>query len=94
MNRKLGPLLVIVIFLSMQAFSLLHATEYGFEKHEHNGKVCDICLGVDHTKLLNSDSTKLITLNLLTFEIILSKEILPFSGKSKPFNPRAPPLFS
>lgn len=78
----------------MQAFLLLHATKYGFEKHEHNGQVCDICLSSDHNKLLNNNSTKLITPNLLTFKIILPKEILPSSGKARLFNPRDPPFFS
>lgn len=92
--KKFSSLLIIAIFLSMQAFSLLHATEYDFEKHEHNGQVCNICLSADHNKLLNSDPTKLITPNLLTFKITIPKEILLFSGKVKFFNPRAPPFFS
>tara|TARA_B110000261_G_C12866525_1_gene270586 strand:+ start:99 stop:386 length:288 start_codon:yes stop_codon:yes gene_type:complete len=92
--KKFSSLLIITIFLSMQVFLLLHTTEYGFEKHGHNGQVCDIYLNADHNTLLNNDPTKLTTLNLLTFKTSLPKEILLFSGKVKLFNPRAPPFFS
>ena len=78
----------------MQDFSLLHVTKYGFEKHEHNGQVCDIYLSGDHNKLLNSNPAKLITTNLLTFKITLPQETLLFSGKVQIFEARAPPFFS
>jgi hypothetical protein len=78
----------------MQAFSLLHATQYGFEKHEHSGQTCDICLSADQNKLLSSNSTKLITPNLLTLKVTLPKYFLPFSGKNQLFEARAPPFFS
>jgi hypothetical protein len=94
MNKNFSSLFIITVFLSMQALSLLHATEYGFEKHEHNGKICDIFLSADHNKLLGSVSAKLIAPNLLTFKITLLKKELSFLYKSHSFDSRAPPLFS
>ncbi|MBT4921710.1 MAG: hypothetical protein HON23_01700 [Rickettsiales bacterium] len=93
MNRKFNLLFIITIFLSMQAFSLVHASKYGFEEHEHNGKACDICLSADNNKLLNNNLSELITPNLLTSKVTLPKEILPFDGKDSLYNPRAPPFF-
>jgi hypothetical protein len=78
----------------MQAFSLLHVSKYGFEKHEHSGKSCNIYLGADHNKLVNGNPTKLITPSLLTFKIVLPEKTLSFSYKAQSFNPRAPPFLS
>ena len=94
MNRKLSSFLIISIFLSVQAFALLHASQYGFEKHEHNGNDCDICLSVDHNKLLSTSPAKLVTPNSLTFKITLAKETLSFFAKIQLFEARAPPFFS
>jgi hypothetical protein len=94
MNKKFSSLLIIAVFLSVQAFSLLHVSKYGFEKHEHNGKNCDICLSADHNKLLSNNTTNLIAPNLLPFKVTLPKATLPFSGKVQNFQARAPPLFS
>jgi hypothetical protein len=94
MNKKFSSLLVIIILLSVQALSLLHVTKYSFEKHEHGGKKCEICLSVDHNKLVNGNPAKLAIPSLLTFKIGLPKKKLSFSYKTQSFNPRAPPLFS
>jgi hypothetical protein len=71
-----------------------HASEHGFEKHSHDGKVCDIFLGADHNKLLNSNPVKLVIPTLLTFEITLPKQTLPVLGKNQNFEARAPPFYS
>ncbi len=96
MNKKLSLLssLIIAIFLSMQAFSLLHVSAYSFEKHEHDNKNCDICLSADQSKLLGHTPNKLTTPNLLNFKITNLKKTLPFSGKAQIFEARAPPFFS
>jgi hypothetical protein len=94
MNKKLSSFLIIAIFLSAQAFSLLHVSKYSLEKHDHSGKNCELCLSADHNKLTNNNPTKLITPNLLTFKITLPEKVLSSSGEARFFNPRAPPFFS
>ncbi len=41
MNRKLG-LLIAVLLIAVQTFTVWHMAEHAFCKHSHNGKPCEI----------------------------------------------------
>ena len=47
MSKALSLLLTIV-FLGTQMFSLAHAAEYGSWEHEHEGSACEICLNAKY----------------------------------------------
>lgn len=94
MNRKLG-LFLIISFLGMQVLTNLHMAEYGFEKHEHNGHVCQIYLHCEHTKYSTPGAAiTLQTPEYFTFAITLPEFILVRSESYGVASPRAPPLFS
>jgi hypothetical protein len=92
MKRKFA-LFTVISFLSVQMLSLLHMAEYEFEKHEHDGKMCDIYL---HGKQANSAVIPSIaSLQELTFvEVRLQSFISVRLSKSvlKGAPPRAPPV--
>ncbi len=95
MNKKLS-LLVIITFLSVQMFSLLHMAEHGFEKHKHNGHACDIYFACKNQK--SSDippainipaNIAFVILTLAVFSQAIRLQRRNYSGE-----PRAPPAFS
>lgn len=53
MHKKLS-LLLASIFLTVQIFSLQHMAEYGFEKHQHQGKTCEAYLFCEQGKIAGS----------------------------------------
>ena len=94
MNRKLG-LFLIVSFLGMQMLSCLHMVEHGFEKHEHNGHICQIYLHCEHAKYSTPGAAiTLQTPEYFTFAITFPEFIFVSSESYGLAFPRAPPLFS
>lgn len=94
MDKKL-VLFLIFSFLGMQVLTNLHMAEYGFEKHEHNGHVCQIYLHCEHTKYSTPGAAiTLQTPEYFTFAIILPEFIFVSSESYGVASPRAPPLFS
>jgi hypothetical protein len=94
MNRKLS-LFLIVSFLSVQMFSTLHMAGHGFEKHEHNGQVCNVYLHCEHSKLGAPPAAAVLPMpEHFTFTVLLPK--LPLIGlvSYDTSLARAPPLFS
>ncbi len=47
MTRKLSFILIFSL-LAVQLLSPVHMARHGFDKHEHNGKLCDIYLHSKH----------------------------------------------
>lgn len=94
MKRKLS-LFLIVSFLGMQVLSFLHMAEYGFDEHEHNGRVCDVYLQCEHTKYgtpsvaIAVQTPEYFTFTLTSTDILFVR--VQSYGKA---SPRAPPLFS
>ena len=94
MNRRLGAFL-IVSFLCMQMLSFLHMAEFGFEKHEHSGHVCQIYLHCEHTKYRpHNASIVLQAPKYVLFTITLSELLFLRSQSYGAASPRSPPLFS
>ena len=82
------------MFLSVQMLSLLHVAKYKFEKHEHNGKICDVYLygkqgnSADIPSSISIQERTIIEVRLQSFiSVRLSKSV--FKGAA----PRAPPAF-
>ncbi|MFT6076990.1 MAG: hypothetical protein ACJA02_000448 [Myxococcota bacterium] len=94
MNKRFRSLFIIIALLFVQTLTMSHASQHGFEKHSHDGKICDIFLSADHNKLLNSNPVKLVNPTLLTFQIAPIKQALPVLGKGQNFEARAPPFYS
>lgn len=91
--RRNFALFIIVAFLSVQTYSLLHMASYKFEKHEHDGKICSIYLygsqanSADIPSPITVQELTLIEVRLQSFiSVRLSKSV--FKGAA----PRAPPV--
>lgn len=93
MNKGFRSLAVTLLFLSLQAFSLLHISEYGLD-HSHKGKACDICLNSDNKQLLGVNNVDFKAPDLFAFNISSSHKSLILLDKFQNFKSRAPPTFS
>jgi hypothetical protein len=94
MNRKLG-LFIVFSFFAMQVLSTLHMAEYGVEKHEHNGHICQIYLHCEHTKYSTPGAAiALYSPEYVSFTIVLPELLFVRSESYGVASPRAPPLFS
>jgi len=94
MNRKLS-LFLIVSLLSVQMFSFAHMAEHNFEKHEHNGQICDLYLFSEHTKYSGADNVTALTVPVHeSFNIsIFDQPYLALQQRGQ-VHPRAPPVLS
>ncbi|MDA0782272.1 MAG: hypothetical protein PQ612_07925 [Rickettsiales bacterium] len=93
MSKKLG-LFIIVSLVSVQILSFLHMANYGLEKHEHDGRVCDIYLHCENTK--HSTPSVAVVPNLTeysTFSLALPELTLVGLQSYSLASPRAPPFF-
>jgi hypothetical protein len=77
----------------MQALAITHVSKYSFDKHDHDSKNCDICLGANYNKLSNNNAVKLAIPRLSFFKINSLKKTSLLSGEVKIFQARDPPLF-
>ncbi len=94
MNRKLG-LFLVFSFLAMQLLSSLHIAEFGFEKHEHNGHLCQIYLHGEHAKYSKPSATfALQAPDYISFIIAHPGQPFVRSQRHGIASPRAPPAFS
>ena len=90
--KKCGYLLV-AIYLVMQIFSVLHMAEYGFVKHQHDGKVCSIYLYCEQAQ--NEGNTKPITFHFFGFvvDVLLVLSLVVYQKRNYlPLLARAPPV--
>ena len=95
MKHKKISLFIIVGFLSVQMLTYLHTAQYGFEKHDHHGYVCQIYLQSEHTKYNTSGAALLLQVaTYLSFAIILFQFVFVSSTNYRGASPRAPPVFS
>jgi len=95
MNRKLS-LLLIAILLSAQTLSLVHMADHGFEKHKHNGHVCEIYFSCSKNSAFDIPpaisfhvNLAFVILTLVIFSSAIRTEYRRYSSE-----PRAPPLYS
>jgi hypothetical protein len=92
MSKKL-TLGLLLLFLCVQAFSLWHMAEHGFEKHQHHGQTCDIYAFCHHQGNTGDLPVALIVLSFGTLLLVFG--VLSFSVENKRYHhfsdPRAPP---
>lgn len=95
MARKLSFLLV-AIFLCVQVLSLLHVAEYGFEKHGHNGRFCDIDFFYENQKIFDTPGTTGIPASVIIVVLTLSISLQAIRQAQQSYSakPRAPPILS
>lgn len=95
MYKKLS-LILIFSLLSVQFLSPLHMAEHGFDKHEHNGQLCDIYLHGKYQQ--HADDTAPATVaESITYAIIsyaTAEQLLAVSAFKKATLARAPPTLS
>ncbi len=94
MHRKFG-LTLTCVFLCAQLITIMHMAEYGFGKHEHNGKTCSIFLSGEQSKQ-NISNNVVISHCLNIIQSCFLPTVQPFISLNhySPSIPRAPPIFS
>lgn len=87
---------LILLLLAMQAVSLLHAGQYGFDAHEHNGHVCDLYLHAEQGKCAASPSVVSVPQPHYIQHVAYGIPVAPASAKThyRIAAPRAPPVIS
>ncbi|MDG1287444.1 MAG: hypothetical protein P8P30_07745 [Rickettsiales bacterium] len=94
MNKKLS-LFLILSFLAVQVFSTLHMVDYGLEKHEHNGQICDIYLHFEQSKSSTPAAQVSLALASYTSFVVILPEVSVIQLQRYPAaSPRAPPILS
>lgn len=78
----------------MQALMLLHMGDNAFEKHEHDGIICDVYLSVEHEKLAIANDVTFITEDVKVSEVKPSIQSIYFVIHPKSTYSRAPPHLS
>lgn len=93
MHRTLCSLL-IALFLAAQMLSLLHLAAHGFEKHEHNGQTCEVCLHNEQTQYADAATPAVLpTLVLAEIRRCIFASVLLNKGILGGVSTRGPPAF-
>ena len=94
MNKTLS-LLLIISFLGVQMLSHLHMAEHGFEKHEHDGHICDIYLHAEHTQYHTPGAATVLHVpEYAATAVTITGPHVVHSERYGVASPRAPPHFS
>lgn len=92
MNRNFG-LILAVMFLAMQVFSLLHMAGHGFAKHMHNGHLCEICIIGEQKNIAGTVPQYVIEpLDYILTKNFLFQATIYLVKKEVVAAPRAPPV--
>jgi hypothetical protein len=91
MSKKLSLLLALV-FLSVQMFSVQHMAEHGFLQHKHNGKACEIFTFCEQGKIASDDTPVVLpSTNSYFIKNIPVDSVYTQVQVYSDANPRAPP---
>jgi hypothetical protein len=94
MNKGYVSFFVVAIFLASQAFVFLHEGSHKAHEHEHSEQDCGICFSTNYQKLFKPNFINPINLYLLVFNTSSLDQFFIFSFQLRPFESRAPPIFS
>ncbi len=93
---KKSSLVLIFSLVVVQAFSMLHMAEHGFEKHEHQGQICDIYLYHQYQQQLDNNFWILVLQEQGYVAFICQQQVNSFIAfyQISMTQPRAPPILS
>lgn len=95
MLKKLSFILIFSL-LAVQTLSPLHMAQHGFDKHEHNGKLCDIYFHSKHQQYTD-DVTPPVVAKLISYtsvSYLFVSYAAPALLIGKAALARAPPVLS
>jgi hypothetical protein len=91
MSKKLSLLLALV-FLCVQMFSIQHIAEHGFLQHKHGGKACEIFTFCEQGKIASADApVDLPSTSFYFIKNIVVNNVFTEVREYSEFTPRAPP---
>ncbi len=91
MSRKFSFLLALG-FLILQPLSVMHMAKHGFVDHKHYGKICDISIVWEQSKIGSTTSNVILPVNV--FFVVQNIPVDNFAVKLVEYSlstPRAPP---
>lgn len=90
-QRRWVPALLLVVFVMMQFFSVVHATEHPF----HDAEVsCDSFHAIEKSKTTAADYSSYLTVSRFIENNVADREIEICSAILQCYQSRAPPLHS